>query len=120
MRGAGAAPVVVGVYMCADFCIPYLPSFLPADVVAGYPGANPGMVRPLLAHDRVRFVGEPVVAVLAESREAAIDARELVQITYERLPVVVDPERALDADAALLFEAVGTNLVCEMVNEPDH
>ncbi|MDQ1422581.1 MAG: aerobic carbon-monoxide dehydrogenase large subunit [Acidimicrobiaceae bacterium] len=120
VSAAAVAPGVVGVYTSADIGIPDLPSFLPADVVAGYPGANAAMLRPLLAHDRVRFVGEPVVAVLAESREAAIDARELVQITYERLPVVVDPERALDADAALLFEGAGTNLVCEMVSEPDH
>src|SRR5688572_20903216 len=48
--------------------------------------------RPVLAHGRVRFVGEPVAIVVATSALAAQDASELVVIEYEDLPVVIDPE----------------------------
>lgn len=64
-----------------------------------------------LATDRVRFVGEPLVAIVARSRELAKDAVELVKIEYEPLPVVVDSEQALRQDALLLYEEWGTNLM---------
>lgn len=59
--------------------------------------------RPPLADDRVRFVGEPIVAVLAESETAAHDAAQLVVVDYEALDSVVEAEPALAADAPLLF-----------------
>jgi carbon-monoxide dehydrogenase large subunit len=65
--------------------------------------------RPLLPHDRVRYVGEPVAAVVALSRYASEDACELVEVDYEPLDAVVDPERALESDAPLLHEANGSN-----------
>ena len=60
--------------------------------------------RPLLARDRVRYVGEPVAAVVASSRYAAEDACDLIEVDYEPLDAVVDPEQALTADAPLLHE----------------
>jgi carbon-monoxide dehydrogenase large subunit len=51
--------------------------------------------QPLLAHDRVRYVGEPVAAVVAETRALAKDATELVAVEYEPLPVVADVRGAL-------------------------
>lgn len=54
---------------------------------------------PLLAVDEVSYVGEPVAMVVAESRYIAEDALELIEIDYEPLPAVIDPERALDTDA---------------------
>src|SRR5687767_6487245 len=51
--------------------------------------------RPAMAHGRVRLVGEPVAIVVAESALAAQDAAELIQIEYEDLPVVIDPEEAV-------------------------
>ena len=48
-----------------------------------------------LAHERVRFVGEPVVAVVAQTREQARDAAEAVQIDYEELPAVTELPAAL-------------------------
>ena len=51
--------------------------------------------RPLLPYDRVRYVGEPVAAVVASSRYVAEDACELLQVEYDPLEAVVDPERAL-------------------------
>jgi len=62
------------------------------------------------ATDRVRFVGEPVVVVVAKNRYVAEDAAELVQVDYDPLPVVLDPERALDSTAPVLHQAVGSNL----------
>src|SRR5947209_10140856 len=62
------------------------------------------------ATDRVRFVGEPVAVVVAKNRYIAEDAADLVRVDYDPLPVVVDPERALDSAAPILHEAVGSNL----------
>jgi CO/xanthine dehydrogenase Mo-binding subunit len=63
-----------------------------------------------LAVGKVRYVGEPVVAVVASSRELARDASELVEVEYEPLDVVVDARRALDPDAPVLHEEAGGNL----------
>jgi 2-furoyl-CoA dehydrogenase large subunit len=62
------------------------------------------------ATDRARFAGEPVAVVVARDRYLAEDAAEAVVVRYEPLPIVLDPERALDPDAPLLHEAVGSNL----------
>src|SRR5499427_407616 len=51
--------------------------------------------QPLLAHDKVRHVGEAVAVILAESRYAAEDAAELAALDLDPLPAVVDPEAAL-------------------------
>jgi 2-furoyl-CoA dehydrogenase large subunit len=62
------------------------------------------------ATDRARFAGEPVAVVVARDRYLAEDAAEAVQVRYEPLPAVVDPERALEPGAPVLHEAVGSNL----------
>ncbi|MEA2178481.1 MAG: hypothetical protein QOG77_1778, partial [Solirubrobacteraceae bacterium] len=69
----------------------------------------------LLAVDKVRYVGENVVAVLAESRYVAEDAADLVQIEYELLEPVVDPEAALAPEAPLIHDALGSNVAYERV-----
>src|SRR5215213_576704 len=80
---------VVAVYTAADLGLaPHQIFVTVADAFA----------RPPLAIDRVRFVGEPVVAILAESRRAAADAAEAVVVEIEPLPPIVDPESAFDAD----------------------
>jgi 2-furoyl-CoA dehydrogenase large subunit len=65
-----------------------------------------------MATDKARFVGEPVAAVAACDRYLAEDALDLIEVEYEPLPAVVDPERALDPGAPVLHEELGTNLVC--------
>lgn len=55
--------------------------------------------QPVLAIDKVRFTGEPVVAVVAEDTDAAQDALELVDVEYDHLPAVFDPLEALTASA---------------------
>jgi 2-furoyl-CoA dehydrogenase large subunit len=64
-----------------------------------------------LAVGLVRFVGEPVALVVADSRYLAEDAAELVQIEYEPLPAVIDPLVAVGKDAPLLHPEAGSNQV---------
>jgi len=73
----------------------------------------PGTVvpnRPVVAVDRVRFVGECVALVVAETHEAAYDALELIDVAYETLPVVVDEEAAIAAGAPQLHENIPNNI----------
>jgi carbon-monoxide dehydrogenase large subunit len=59
---------------------------------------------PVLARERVRFVGEPVAAVAAESREIADEALNLIEVQYEEVPAVFDPVEALRPGAPLIHE----------------
>jgi carbon-monoxide dehydrogenase large subunit len=73
----------------------------------------PGTVVPnrsLVAVDRVRFVGECVALVVAETREAAYDALELIDVTYEALPAVIEEEAAVAAGAPQLHENIPNNI----------
>jgi aerobic carbon-monoxide dehydrogenase large subunit len=63
-----------------------------------------------LPPDRVRFAGEAVVAVVAETPQAAADGAALVDVDYEPLPAAVDPEEALEPDAPLQFPELGSNI----------
>ncbi len=58
--------------------------------------------RYVFAQDRVRFVGEQVAAVVARSPQIAKRAAKLVEVTYEELPAILDPDTAIAADAELL------------------
>jgi CO/xanthine dehydrogenase Mo-binding subunit len=69
-----------------------------------------------LAIDKVRYQGEPIAAVLAESAAIADDAAELVQVEYEALDPVIDAEGALK-DESILHESAGTNKVWNGVFE---
>src|SRR5262245_27683102 len=64
-----------------------------------------------LAHDKVRYVGEPVAAVVADDRYRAEDALAAVQVHYAPLPALVDARVASGPDAPLLFESEGSNVV---------
>ncbi len=69
----------------------------------------PNVRRTPLAHGRVRYVGEWVAAVVADSRYRAEDAAELVAIDYAPLPFVIDPEDAMAADAPVVHPEHGSN-----------
>jgi carbon-monoxide dehydrogenase large subunit len=97
-------PGVVGVFTAKDL------GLRPFAVEEGVPE---GFARPALATDVVRFVGEAIAVVLAETRHQAIDAAESVFADYEPLPVLTDAARALEPSAPVLFPAVGTNLALE-------
>ncbi len=86
---------------------------LPLDPVQGFVMLPPVFSRPALADGTVRFVGDIVAVVLAETRAEAVDAAELVVVDYEPLPTVLDPEAALEEGAPLLFPDHGSNLAIE-------
>jgi carbon-monoxide dehydrogenase large subunit len=94
-------PGVVAAFSAADLGLGETPAFM---------SVNPNCHRPPLAEDRVRFVGEPVAAVVATTSAAADDGVEAVVVDYEPLPAAVDPEAALSPGAPLLFDAVPSNL----------
>ena len=60
--------------------------------------------QPLLAHDKVRHVGEAVAVIVAESRHAAEDAAQLVSLDLDPLSAVVDPEQALRPEAPIVHD----------------
>ena len=64
-----------------------------------------------LAYQEVRYVGEPVVGIAALDRATAEDAADLIEVEYDPLPPVIDPEEALKPDAPLVFEEVGSNIL---------
>ena len=82
-------PGVAGVWTAADLNLPPMPAS----------GAPDAMARPVLATGTVRFLGEAVAVVVADTRAQAIDAAEAVDVDYEPLEVVTDPRAAL-ADGA--------------------
>jgi carbon-monoxide dehydrogenase large subunit len=75
-----------------------------------------------MAVDRACWQGEAVVAVVARTRAEAEDACELVQVEYEALPAVTDPETALDPTTPVIHPSIGDNLCFERVHvagDPD-
>ncbi len=81
------------------------------------PSMNRDLWRPLMAYDTVRFVGEPIALVIAETRAAAVDAAELVIVDYEPLPSVVDLDASLRGET-LLHEHAGTNVALAWELDP--
>src|SRR5262245_7082661 len=81
---------------------------LPCDWAA--PGLDVTPLHPVLARDRVRYVGEPIVAVAAETASAAEDAIAGIKISYEKLPAVVEQEAAMQEQAAVLHDEVPRNI----------
>jgi aerobic carbon-monoxide dehydrogenase large subunit len=106
---ARQAPGVVGVLTgdaVARLCKPY------RGVLLHYKGMKTGAMLPL-AVERVRYVGEPIVVIAAESRAAADDAAALVGIEYEPLPAVLAPDAALAEGAPVIHPELGDNILYE-------
>ena len=97
---AAAMPGVIGVYTNDDLGMANFPTIMGM--------TNAAMTAPMLASGTVRFVGEPIVAIVAATRESAADAAEWVVVEYEPLTVVIDPVEARK-DNDLLFPDAGTN-----------
>lgn len=108
---AAAATGVVGVFISADLGDRPAPMFASAnDAVDRFP----------LARGRVQYVGDPVALVVAETRAQAVDAAELVDVDYEPLTPVVDPEHAADPDAPQLYDALPRNVAIRRLDDdPD-
>ena len=103
LREAEQAPGVVAVLDAAGLGLEPL-EYYRATTLGGQ------MARPLLATERVRFAGEPIAVVLADSPAHALDAAELVAVEIDELPAVTDAEQAA-AGEVLLFPDAGTNVV---------
>jgi carbon-monoxide dehydrogenase large subunit len=71
---------------------------------------NPAVTRTLLASEKVRYVGEPVAVVIAETVEQGTDAAESVFIDVDVLPALIEPEAAVNSDN-LIYAAAGSNVV---------
>ncbi len=113
---AKAAPGVLAVYIGED---------LAADGIGGFPGPPPFFAEltkpdgsPLsyppqyaLTSDRARYVGDPVAFVVAETLDQARDAAELIDVTYEQLPVVTDTAEAMSPGAPQIWEEVPRNFL---------
>ncbi len=106
---ARTAPGVVAVFTADDIVeLGLTPNLLPM-----FPQE---MRREFLAAGTVRYVGQPIVAVVAETLAQAADATELVYVDYEPLPVVLDLEQSAQ-DETVLFPEFGTNVVNTMKSE---
>ena len=96
-------PGVLGVWTAADFI-----SF------PNLPGGMTDFERPVLAHDRVRWAGEPVAIVVAENRYQAADAVPTVLVEYETLDAVTTVEQATAPNAPMLFETRNSNVLTKV------
>ncbi|MBV1699430.1 MAG: xanthine dehydrogenase family protein molybdopterin-binding subunit [Hyphomicrobiales bacterium] len=103
---ARAAPGVVAVFTAEDLA----ESVKPLVATSKMPNYYATPIIPL-ARGKVRYVGEPVVGVVAANRYQAEDALERISIDYEPLPAIVDAEAAARSGAALLHEEAGTNVL---------
>jgi carbon-monoxide dehydrogenase large subunit len=110
VSAAREMPGVIGVFTNDDVGLPALPPMLPF--------MDQRLVRPRLASGTVRYVGDPVVAVVAETYAQAVDAADAVEIEYDPLPVLVDAEAALAPDAPLVTPEIGSNIAAAVPGAP--
>ncbi len=106
---ARTAPGVVAVFTAADIDLAPL---------KGHPFLNQGVVFPFLAKDLVHFVGQPIVAIVGETRAAAADAAELVVVDYDPLPALIDVEEARK-DELILHAEAKTNVIFRIPGNGD-
>jgi carbon-monoxide dehydrogenase large subunit len=124
VRSIMAHAVVNGVDAAAARNMPGVAVVVTADDLELAPQPPSGNVsgdypRPILAGERVRYVGEPLAMVVAASLAEAMDAAELVQVDYDPLPAVTDVESAARDGAPLLFPDQGTNVADRFGTEDD-
>jgi carbon-monoxide dehydrogenase large subunit len=112
---AAAMPGVIAIFTTADLeadgvnAVPVIPMLARAD---GTPNASPP--RRFLAKGRVRHLGEPVAAIIAETKAAGLDAAEAIIVDYEGLPAVVDMHEAIAPGAAALCPEAPDNISAEI------
>ncbi|MEO6126480.1 MAG: xanthine dehydrogenase family protein molybdopterin-binding subunit [Ilumatobacteraceae bacterium] len=106
---ASRAPGVVAVWTAAELAV------APHHGVAV---VHPDFARPPLATDRVRFVGEAIAVVFAETQAQGADAARMIWADMDELPAIVDAETAFDADAPVIFPDHGSNLAMSTSDDP--
>jgi aerobic carbon-monoxide dehydrogenase large subunit len=109
VSAARALPGVVAVFTGADLEAITIPG--PDPLLAMMGGGGPMPEYSLLATDKVRFVGDPVAVVIAESRYLAEDGCDLAEVEYDELPPVASAAVALDSGSPPLFANLGDNIV---------
>lgn len=118
IRSPYAHADVTGMHLAAAQAQPgVIAAFTGAELVQGMPALQvisfPGLIQPErypMATDRVRFVGDPVAILLAESLVAAEDARDLVEVDYDLRPAVINLEAAIEPDAPRLYNELASNI----------
>lgn len=118
LRSPRAHARIKGIKLDAARALPGVAAVLTgADVVELSASLVVGVKAPIecwpIAVDRVRYVGEPVAVVVASSRYVAEDALDLIEVEYEAMPAIVDPEVALDPAQPTLHEGLGSNLASD-------
>jgi CO/xanthine dehydrogenase Mo-binding subunit len=103
---AEAVEGVVAIFTAKDVPVNEYGLIMPDQPVLCGPGSN----KPYA--DRVRFIGDQVAVVIAETEAIAARARDLIEITYEDLPVVTDPIAAMQPEAILLHPDRESNILC--------
>ena len=102
-QAAEALEGVIAIFTAKDIPVNEYGLIMPDQPVLCGPGSGK------LYADRVRFVGDQVAVVVAETEEIAAQARDLIEVEYEDLPVLVDPLEALQPEAVLLHPDRGSN-----------
>ncbi len=103
-KAAAAMPGVIGVYTAADLEVGELPFVWPITEDIKIPHHYP------LTKDKIRFNGDAVAVVVAETREQALDAAENVTVAVTELKAVTDVEAAMADGAPLIHEELGSNV----------
>ncbi len=113
-KAAAKMPGVLAVLTGADLAREGLGAIPPGVLLPGKDGKPMfATAMPALAHERVRYVGEPVALVVAETLPQALDAVDAVQVDYEELPAVSSVARALAKGAPALYEAAPGNIALD-------
>jgi len=112
-RAAVAMPGVLRIFTGADFeGVGGLPCGLQVTDRFGEVMQEPA--HPVLAQGKVRHVGDPIAAVVAETREQARDAAEAIELDIEELPAVVDMKAALEEGAPKVHDDLKSNLCYDL------
>jgi carbon-monoxide dehydrogenase large subunit len=117
---AEAMPGVIRVFTAKDteqvmpMPVIWVPPYTESHFLSHPSGIVPGSHR-VFATDKVRFAGDQLAAVVAETRQQAYDALAKIKVDYEALPVVLDPEEALKEGAPLLHDSVPNNRMLNAV-----
>jgi carbon-monoxide dehydrogenase large subunit len=124
VRSSAAHGIIVGIDVAEALAIDGvhavitaadLPAFrIPIRMHVGHPALLERALQPLLATDRVRYVGEPVAVVVAETQAIAEDAAALVFADIDQLDAVTSCDEALSGEAPIIHESAGANVIDEL------
>ena len=116
ISAAKKLPGVVAVITCAD--IPDSMKFLPVYRMSReiFGDLSEALLHPVLAADKVNYVGQPIAVLVAKNRYVAQDALELIEVEYDHIEPIIDPLEALKGDAAPIHSALGSNIAMRFEN----